>query len=82
MSTTTTYLGQFSWEKANALAERLEEAGIGWWHKQAGGFAKLFFAGEWGVRVFVDTRRLAEAREIAGAIPETGGEGDGYHGAD
>lgn len=70
MSATSAYLGQFSWEKANTVAERLEAAGIGWWHKQAGGLTKLFFAGEWGVRLFVDADRLAEAQAIADAVPE------------
>ena len=72
MSASTAYLGQFSLEKANALAEKLEAAGIGWWHKQSGGIARTIFAGEWGVRLFVDSARLEEARALADAIPEPG----------
>lgn len=68
----TVYFGQFSWERANAIAERLESAGIGWWSKQAGGLARVFFAGEWGVRLFVDADRLDEARGIAASVPEPG----------
>lgn len=70
MTQTSAYLGQFSWEHANAIAERLEAAGIGWWHKQAGGLTRIFFAGEWGVRLFVDDDRLDEARAIAASVPE------------
>jgi hypothetical protein len=73
--TTTAYLGQYSWERANAIAERLEAAGIGWWHKQAGGFTRLFFAGEWGVRLFVDGDRLEEAQRIAASFGEDAGAG-------
>lgn len=61
----TVYLGQFDSEHANRIAEKLEEVGIVWWHKQAGRFTQLFFAGDWGVRLFVDKARLDEAREIA-----------------
>jgi hypothetical protein len=61
----TVYLGQFSEEHAEAIVKGLEEAGITWWHKQAGRFAKFFFIGDWGVRLFVDRSRLEDAREIA-----------------
>lgn len=70
MSAASTYLGQYSWEHANAIAARLEAAGIGWWHKQAGGITRVLFAGEWGVRLFVDADRLDEARAIAAEVPE------------
>lgn len=61
---TTAYLGQFGEERANRIAEALEEAGIPWWYKQAGGITRFFFIGEWGVRLFVDAARLEEARDI------------------
>jgi hypothetical protein len=61
----TVYLGQFSSQRAEAIAEAFEDAGIDWWHKQAGAITRFFFAGEWGVRLFVDEERLEEAREIA-----------------
>ncbi len=60
----TTYLGQFVDAHAEAIAQALGEAGIVWWHKRAGRFTKVFFVGEWGVRLFVDSARLDEAREI------------------
>jgi hypothetical protein len=63
----TVYLGQFTERHAEAIAKALEEAGITWWQKQAGRFAKVLFAGDWGVRLFVDESRLDEAREIARA---------------
>lgn len=63
----TVYLGQFTHEHAEAIAKALEEAGIVWWQKGAGRLAKVLFAGDWGVRLFVDEARLNEAREIARA---------------
>ena len=67
----TTYLGQFTWEHANALAGEFEKAGITWHYKQAGGIAQVLFRGEWGVRLFVDSGRLEEATEIARRLAET-----------
>ena len=68
----TVYLGQYTWEQANAVAERLEAAGIGWWHKQAGALTRWLFAGDWGVRLFVVEDRLDEARGIAAAVTDGG----------
>ncbi|MBI4730223.1 MAG: hypothetical protein HY775_12130 [Acidobacteria bacterium] len=65
----TVYLGQFSWERANAIAGELEAADIAWWHKQGGMFARAFL-GEWGVRLFVDGARLEEARAIVARTPD------------
>jgi len=59
------YLGQFTDEVANAIAGRLEEAGIAWSYKQAAFFTRIFFIGEWGTRIFVDAESLDEARNIA-----------------
>ena len=58
------YLGQFTDETANAIAEELDRAQIPWSYKQAGRFTQIFFAGEWGTRLFVDRERLEEARQI------------------
>jgi len=63
----TVYLGQYTEAHAEAIAKALEEAGIVWWQKGAGRVAKILFAGDWGVRLFVDEKRLDEAREIARA---------------
>lgn len=63
----TVYLGQFTEEHAEAIAKALEEAGIVWWQKGAGRVAKVLFAGDWGVRLFVDEKHLDEARGIARA---------------
>lgn len=63
----TVYLGQFTEQHAEAIAKALEEAGIVWWQKQSGRLTKVLFAGDWGVRLFVDEARLEEAREIARA---------------
>jgi hypothetical protein len=57
----TVHLGQFTRETANAIAEELEAAGITWWFKEPGW---LSAAWEFGVRLFVDKRRLSEAKDI------------------
>lgn len=59
------HLGQFTREHANAIAGELEKAGITWWYKEPGYLSQVW---EWGVRLFVDRRRLAEARDIADRI--------------
>ena len=64
----TVYLGQFTWEHANAIAEQFQKAGIEWWHKQAGGFVQTLFKGDWGVRLYVDRARLDEAKAIAAEV--------------
>lgn len=67
----TTYLGQFSHARANAIAAALEEAGIAWSYKQFGGITRFFFAGDWGVRMYVDASRLEDARAIAARIQDS-----------
>lgn len=66
----TVLLGQFTWEHADAIAGRLEKAGITWWHKQSGGIAQFLFRGDWGVRLFVDADRVEEAQAIARDVAE------------
>ena len=61
----TVYLGQYTDEHAEAIAKELEEAGIVWWHKKTGRLTRTLFAGDWGVRLFVEEARLDEARAIA-----------------
>jgi hypothetical protein len=60
----TVYLGQFEHERAERIAEQLETARIAWAHKQFGRLTRLLFMGDWGVRLFVDSERIAEARAI------------------
>ncbi len=62
---TTVHLGQYTRETANEIAGELEEAGILWWYKEPGYFSQIW---EFGVRLFVDRARLAEARSIAERI--------------
>jgi hypothetical protein len=62
------YLGQFTDEVANAIAGRLEGAGIAWSYKQGGFLTRIFFLGEWGTRMFVESERLDEARTIADVV--------------
>ena len=50
------------------LLGALEEAGIAWTYKQFGRLTKLFFAGDWGVRMFVDSTRIDEARSIVSRL--------------
>ena len=58
-------LGQYTDEIANLIAAELERAKIDWSYKQAGHLTKIFFAGEWGTRLFVESSKLDEARTIA-----------------
>ncbi len=71
MTASTVYLGQFTNEHANQIAEELEGAGIEWWAKNPGTLSFIFFM-EWGARIFVDRDRLEEAREIARRIAPDG----------
>ena len=71
MSVSTVYLGQFTNEHANQIAEELERAGIIWWAKNPGTLSYVFLM-EWGARIFVDEERLEEAREIARRIAPDG----------
>jgi hypothetical protein len=64
----TVYLGQFTNEHADAIAGALEEAGIAWTYKQFGRLTKLFFAGDWGIRMFVDAARVEDARTIVSRL--------------
>lgn len=71
MRRSTIYLGQFTWDHANEIAGELEEAGIGWWAKNPGTLAYVFFR-EWGPRLFVERDRYDEARAIAARIAPDG----------
>jgi hypothetical protein len=66
----TVYLGQFEHDNADRIAGRLERAGIAWSSKEFGRFTRLFFAGDWGVRLFVDAARVEDARRIVERIAE------------
>ncbi len=61
----TVHLGQYTRETANEIAGELETAGIVWWYKEPGWLSSVW---EYGVRLFVDKARLAEAKEIADRI--------------
>lgn len=69
-ATDTVQLGQFTDENAETIVERLEETGITWWVKRSGGLTRVLFAGDWGVRVFVDAARADEAAAIARQVLE------------
>ncbi len=64
----TVELGQFTDDNADAVAERLDRAGMVWYAKSSGRFGRLLFAGDWGVRLFVDQDRLQEARQLAAEV--------------
>jgi hypothetical protein len=64
-SVTTVHLGQYTRETANAIAGRLEKAGIVWWYKEPGYLSQVW---EFGVRLFVDRDRFDEARQIAAKV--------------
>jgi hypothetical protein len=61
----TVHLGQYTRETANAIAGELEKAGIVWWYKEPGYISQVW---EFGVRLFVDKRRLPDAKAIAERI--------------
>lgn len=67
-TTRTVYLGQFEHDTAERIAAALEEAGIAWNYKQFGGITRFFFAGDWGVRLFVEAARAEEARTLAARV--------------
>ena len=75
----TVYLGRYTWDHANDIAEELEKAGIVWWYKQPGFLSQAW---ESGVRLFVDRERLEEAREISDRIAPDGTAGRRRRSAD
>ena len=66
----TVYLGQYEHDHAERLCAAFEAADIAWTFKQTGRLAQFLFAGEWGVRLFVDATRIDEARAIAGSLDQ------------
>jgi hypothetical protein len=70
----TVHLGAYTHEHAEAIAGKLEEAGIVWWYKAPGFFSQIW---ERSVRLFVDRSRLDEARAIADRVVSAHPEGDG-----
>jgi hypothetical protein len=71
----TVLLGQFTDEHADALAARLDAAGIVWWHKGSGSLVRWLDASTWGVRLFVAADRLEDARSIAQEVLADGEPG-------
>ena len=76
----TVYLGQYTHEHAETIAGELEGAGIVWWYKAPGYLSQIW---EHGVRLFVDRKRLEEARAIADRVlappqPPVGGGSAGH----
>jgi hypothetical protein len=61
----TVHLGQFTDEHADAIAARLDAAGIAWWPKRHSALVSWLSASDWGTRLFVAADRLDEARELA-----------------
>lgn len=70
----TVHLGQFTHEHAEAIAGKLEEAGIVWWYKAPGFLSQIW---EHGVRLFVDRERLNESKEIAERVLAGEGHSEG-----
>lgn len=70
----TTYLGQFDRVTANAIAARLEAAGIAWWYKEPGVVSVVW---EFGVRLFVDRERLDRAKAIVEEVRAAAQHEDG-----
>lgn len=68
----TVYLGQFTDENADRIVEALDEEGIAWHAKSAGTFTRFFFAGDWGVRLFVEGDRAQDAWDMVEGIAPDG----------
>lgn len=66
------YLGQFTDENAEKVLAALDDAGIDTRTKSSGAFARLVFAGDWGVRIFVPEERADDASEVARGIAPDG----------
>jgi hypothetical protein len=66
----TVHLIQVVDENVDAVVAALDEAGITHWEKRSGPFTRFFFAGDWGVRIFVDAERADEARKIVDRVLE------------
>jgi hypothetical protein len=64
----TVYLGQFEHATADRIAGALEDAGIYWTYKQFGRLTRLLFAGDWGVRLYVESSRFQEAGSLVEQI--------------
>ena len=60
------HLGRFTRKHANSIAGELERAHIGWWYKEPGWLSTVWEFGS--VRLFVDRKRLTEAKEIAARV--------------
>ncbi|MFU8841258.1 MAG: hypothetical protein ACNA8R_11140 [Nitriliruptoraceae bacterium] len=69
-ATRTVELGQYLDEHAEAIAARLDAAGIVSWAKRSGGLTRLLSAADWGTRLFVDADRLEEARRLAAEVTD------------
>ena len=74
----TVHLGQYTRETANDIAAELEHAGIVWWYKEPGYISQVW---EFGVRLFVDKKRLPEAKAIAERITAERNQGPPADGA-
>jgi hypothetical protein len=75
----TVYLGAYTAEHAETIAERLERADIVWWYKTPGFFSQIW---ERSVRLFVDRERLDEAKAIADEILAIPGSDEAQSGED
>lgn len=68
----TVYLGQFTDENAERVCDALDQEGIAWHAKQSGSFTRFFFAGDWGVRLFVVDERAQDAWDLVEGIAPDG----------
>ena len=68
----TVQLGQFEHDHAERICHDLEHAGIAWTHKEFGRLVRLLSAADWGVRLYVDSRRLDEAKAIVKRLVDAG----------
>lgn len=68
----TVELGQFEHDHAERICADLERADIAWTFKEFGRIVRFFSMADWGVRLYVDARRLDEAKDIVRRLVEEG----------
>ena len=72
MRETSVYLGQFTDENAEKLTGALADAGIEFWTKSSGRIVRAISMQDWGVRLFVPSDKVDQARAIAEDIAPDG----------
>lgn len=70
----TVHLGAYTPAHAALIAHELDDRHIVWWSKQPGFLSRIWELGS--VHLFVDRTKIADAKEIADRVLETGPRAD------